>query len=173
MYKPAMFLVMCLVLAGGVLAAAVGAYTLVTAVTHLNVEEGIQLQYLDFDDGLWHDVDVEGGTFDLPDQATHPGEQTIAYMRYKNTAGNGVLDLYYGTEDVDGLVHEFSCLTSGVMYTLDSSGFGVHMQAFAGQDWQQFGVKTVVDGGLAPGEYEYDNTIARTNSLDTYDNECP
>lgn len=168
--KPAMVLVLALALTVGVFAAAVGGYKLFTAVSHFNVQEGVEVQY--WDGAAWQPLAVNGGTFDLGTATIKAGETNSFTLRARNTASSGVLGLHLEIESATGLTHDVLCNanSNSLQYTKRADNYW--FKAPADSVWRSIDVTTTADGGIGVGAIEFDNTLTRGNAETSYEATC-
>lgn len=169
--KLSVSLVLILALAVGIVAATVSGYKLFTAVSHFNVQEGVEVQY--YDGALWQPLAVSGGTFDLGTTAIKPGETNSFLLRARNTASSGALDLHLVMENIDGLSHNVLCVTGqseGLEYTTATNDY--HFKAVGDSSWKAIQIDTTATGDMPVGEVEFDNTLTRGSVLTSYGATC-
>lgn len=168
-YSIPLVIIMVLALATGVTAAAIGGYKLFTAVSHFNVQEGIEVQY--WDGAAWQPLAVSGTTFDLGTSSIKAGETNSFSLRARNTATSGVIGLKLNIESIDGITHDVLCNanSNGLQYT---KGADFLFKAPADSVWRSVDITTTAAGDIGVGSIEFDNTLARQNAESSYDLTC-
>ena len=168
--KRGIFLLISLGLAGGVLAGVVGGYKLFTAVSHFNVQEGMEVEY--WSGTAWLPLAVDGSTFDLGQSNIKAGETNSFTLRARNTATSGVLGLKLAIESATGISHDVLCNvnSNGLQYTKDTNEF--YFKAPADSVWRSIDVTTTADGGIVIGTLEFDNILTRNNAEASYALTC-
>ena len=152
------------------LVSAVG-YGLFIAVSHFNVEEGIEVEY--WTGTAWLPLEVSGGTFDLGTATIKAGETNSFLVRARNTASSGAVGLTLQIESVPGISHSMECIvgqSEGLNYTERTDIF--YFNANGDSVWKAIQVNTIADGDLPPGSIAFNNILTRDNVLPSYEETC-
>lgn len=166
-YMIGIIAILCVGIAFGV----VEGYKLLTATSHFSTIEGIELQYFETADGQWHDLPANGSLVNFGIANIKPGETTTFYVRGRNTAASGALDLIVVLDDSNYLTHSLVCNQTGVAYT--QAGNTYHIKTIAGAGYQAVGFSTTADGMMPIVSTDFNNTVYRANVLVGYENVCP
>lgn len=166
-----------LLLISGLVYGTVSGYQLLTANSHFQAVEGIEIQYLD-NTSNWVNLPVDQRVIDLAITDINPGETNIFYVRARNIADSGELGLTLTMDGVTGLSHEVICMGSnstGTTYTFDNSSTernDLYVKLPSIESWKVLGIKTTADGALPIELYNFTNRIYRDNALSSYVSVC-
>jgi hypothetical protein len=150
--------------------ATISGWRLITATSHLNVTEGVEIQYLE--NGDWVNLAVDGSNIQFGSRTLRAGETDTLYLRARNNANSGILGLTVSMDNAQWLYHGIRCYeeSSGTLYTaVDNT---VYMKLPANESWKALAFDTTADGEIPTGEITFDNTAARGNALEEYVSAC-
>jgi len=167
--KIGIYSILVLMTVGAVFAVeAIGGYRLFDAITHFNVQEGVEAQYWDGDS--WESIATNGNAFDLPTQNIKAGETKELSIQYRNTATSGVLGIEVSQAEVEDLTNDMECVTAGIEYTENANEY--FFKAPSDSVWRQFKLKVTADGAISVGEITQSDKMYRDNSQVSYASVC-
>lgn len=154
--------------------ATVGGWRLLTATSHFNIVEGVEIQYFEVADGQWHSLPVDQSNVDFGEASLKAGESNSFLLRARNTASSGNLGLTVVMDDANWLYHTVDCVadSTGTKYTF-VDGNTVYVELPSGSAWKTLSFGTGADGETPIGEILFNNTVSRGNALSEYTSECP
>lgn len=152
---------------------AYSAWVLLSTEQIINVQEGIEMSY--WDGAAWQPIELNtNGTISLPNTTLKPGESQTTFIKVRNLATSGTLNLNYNIAFADYVVTDVQCngaSSTGVEYTY--IGNVLDLKVPSGGTDQIIGIRNTLDGAAPLTDIGIDAEASRSNGLSTYVEVCP
>jgi len=153
---------------------AAAGYLLFTTLVNVNVTEGQEIQYYDWETGNWENLPLDGSQYIFPDLEINAGDYYDIEYKANNVNKRPIMYVFNFESNSENVEISFVCITSGIKYYEETTAAGKTIYVFnPAESLSNFATRITVNGGTPIGEViTITSTFERDEPANLDWNEC-